>query len=239
MLRLQKTGDKYQVYDENHCLGLLQLYDNPHHMRNCYLKLDMKCLDTTISTGLFKEIKTIESRPLQVMVNSTDEATVAFLTAGGFVRRRRCYEVDTGADEYIGGKSNVQLFCAHAGDEAYAQCCRMVFDYYVETHRGVNPWTADYETFCQSMPTDAVFAKQDCEIAALAFVEGNEIAYVCGIDKRIFADFARCLVTAMFEHHETICFECDDCDWAAMTLKSMFRNQDETSFDTYILGGSL
>ena len=173
------------------------------------------------------------------MVDSTDEATIAFLIAGGFVRKRRCYEVDAGADAYIGGKSNVQLFYTHVGNTMYAQCCRMMFDYYVKTHRGVNPWTAGYETFCRSMPADVAFVRQDGEIAALAFVEGNEIAYVCGIDKQIFTDFARCLVTAMFERYKTICFECDDCDWAAMTLKSMFIDQDETSFDTYILGDSL
>lgn len=239
MLRLQKIGDKYQIYYEDHCVGAVQLYDNPCHLRNCYLKLDMKCLDKSIGAELFKQLKDIANRPLQVMVDSTDEATIAFLTAGGFVCKRRCYEVDAGADAYIGGKANVQLFYTYVGDAAYAQCCRMMFDYYVQTHRDVNPWTADYETFCQSMPTDAVFAKQDCEIAALAFVEGNEIAYVCGVDRKSFTDFARCLVTAMFEHHEAICFECDDCDWAAMTLKSMFGNQDETSFDTYILGDSL
>lgn len=239
MITLQKQDDRYCAYYGEQYIGTIKLYNNPNHMCNCYLKLDMKCLDAAIGTGLFKEIKAIADRPLQVMVDSTDEATIAFLTAGGFVGKRRCYEVDASADEYIGGNANMQLFYTYASDMEYEQCCSMLFDYYVETHKAVNPWTADYETFRYSMPTDVVFAKQDGEIIALAFVEGNEIAYVCGIDKRIFEDFARCLVGAMFKRYETICFECDDCDWAAMTLKSMFIDQDETSFDTYILGDSL
>lgn len=38
----------------------------------------------------------------------------------------------------------------------------------------------------------------------------------------------------MFGKYESIIFEADDCDGLAMELKSMFINQDEESFDTYI-----
>ena len=236
MLQLQRIGEKYIIYYDDHYMGSLQLYDNSHHMRNCYVKLDMKFIDTNISTELFKQIKDTVNRKLQVMVNASDEATIAFLTAGGFVCKRRCYEVDASGDAYIGGKGNVQLFYTYARGAVYERCCRMMFDYYVKTHRAVNPWTADYEAFCQSMPAKVVFARQDEEIVALAFIEDNEIAYVCGVDKAYFVRFARALVTSVLAEYKTVSFEADDCDWAAMILKSLFINQDDVSFDTYILG---
>lgn len=234
MICLEQVDDRYLVRWNGESIGSARLYDNPCHKKNCYVELELERLDAEISTELFRKLQDISKRPLQVMVESDNTAMVSFLTAGSFVCRRKCYEVEAGAGDYIGGKGDVQLFYSHAGDVEYDRCCYMMFDYYAETHKAVSPWTADYETFCRSMPADVAFAKQDGEIAALAFVEGDEIAYACGADKQVFTEFARCLVAAMLESNETICFECDDCDWAAMQLKFMFKNQDETSFDTYV-----
>lgn len=156
------------------------------------------------------------------------------MVAGGFECRRKCYEVEAGAEDFNGGESDVQLLHSHDGKPDYERCCRMMFDYYVQNHKTVNPWTADYETFRHDMPADVVFDELDGKITSLAFVEDNEIAYVCGTDKRHFTNFVCSLVTAMFEKHETVCFESDDCNWAAMQLRSMFKHQDETSFDSYV-----
>ena len=234
MLTLQRTDDTYIVYQNERRIGSLQLYDNPHHMRNCYVKLKLDDMNTQISAELFKELRRVTDRPLQVMADSDDTALIVFLLAGGFTCRRKCYEVEAGIDDYIGGRDIVPLERCRIGELDYKQACRMLFEHYTETHKAVNPWTADYETFCGDLPEDAICSKQDGEIVCLAFVEESEIAYVCGADEKCFAEFARSLVCAMLNKYETLCFESDDCDRAAMLLKSLFENQEETSYDTYV-----
>ena len=49
-----------------------------------------------------------------------------------------------------------------------------------------------------------------------------------------FNNFARCLVTAILTKFEGVVFECDDCDWVAVTLRSLFENQSDNSYDTYV-----
>lgn len=234
MIRLEHRDEDYAVYLDGQPIGTVRLYENPCHMQNCYVKLNLELLDTEISAELFRKMQEITKRPLQVMVSSEDTALTQFLTAGGFECRRRCYEVEAGTEDYVGGIDQVPLFHSRAGEPEYAQCCRMMFDHYAQTHREVNPWTAGYETFCRELPADVIYAMANGEIASLAFVEDNEIAYVCGRDRQHFGAFARGLAAAMLEKYESVCFESDDCDWAAMQLRSMFANPDETSFDTYV-----
>ena len=234
MLTLQRTDDTYIVYQNGCRIGSLRLYDNPHHMRNCYVKLELDEPDTGISAELFNRLQEIVSRPLQVMVDSDNAELIAFLLAGGFVCRRKCYEVETGIEDYISGQADAPLEHFRIGEPNYEKACRMLFAHYAETHKAVNPWTADDKAFCDALPEEVICTKQGGEIVSLAFVEDNEIAYVCGADKKKFAEFARSLVCAMLEKHETICFESDDCDWAAMLLRSLFKNQEDTSYDTYV-----
>lgn len=234
MLTLQRMDDTYIVYQNERRIGSLRLYDNPNHMRNCYVKLELDELNTEISAELFQELRKIAGRPLQVMVDSDNAEFISFLICGGFGCRRKCYEVEAGKVDYIGGQVDAPLEYCRVGEPDYEAACRMLFEHYKETHKAVNPWTADYETFCSELPEEVVCYKQGGEIVSLAFVEENEVAYVCGADEECFAKFARSLVCAMLDKYETICFESDDCDWAAMLLKSLFKNQEETSYDTYI-----
>ena len=234
MLTLQRTDDTYIAYQNERRIGSLQLHDNPHHMRNCYVKLKLDELDTEISAELFKELRKIAGRPLQVMVDSDNAEFISFLICGGFACRRKCYEVEAGMEDYIGGQTSAPLEPCRIGEADYEQARRMLFEHYTETHKAVNPWTADFEAFCNELPEDVICSKQGGEIVSLAFIEENEIAYICGTDEKCFADFAHSLVCTMLEKYETICFESDDCDWAAMLLKSLFKNQEETSYDTYV-----
>ena len=234
MLTLQRTDDTYIAYQNDCRIGSLRLYDNPHHMRNCYVKLELDELNTEISAELFQGLRKIAGRPLQFMVDSDDAELIAFLLSGGFVCRRKCYEVEAGKVDYIGGQVDAPLEYCRVGEPDYEAACRMLFEHYKETHKAVNPWTADYETFCSELPEEVVCYKQGGEIVSLAFVEENEIAYVCGADEECFAEFARSLVCAMLNKYEPLCFESDDCDRAAMLLRSLFQNQEETSYDTYV-----
>lgn len=216
-------------------IGTILLYDNPFHIKNCYVKLDMESLDTEFSTELFERLKEIANRSLQVMVDSDQTVLTEFLIAGGFRCKRKCYEVEAGPEDYIGGREDLKLLRFSVGTPNYEEACRMMFHHYVATHEAISPWTADYLTFCEDMPKTVICAKTDGEIVSAAFVEENEIAYVCGRDERQFAYFARALITDMLAEYGTVCFESDDCDRVAMILKSMFIRQKETSFDTYIL----
>lgn len=235
MIRLEQENEYYIVWQDDFRLGTVSLYDNLGHMGNRYVKLALDRYDTAISAELFQLLREIAERPLQAMIESNDAEQVQFLMAGGFVCNRKCYEVEACAEDYVGEQSDTSLRNTHRGEPAYDRCCEILFDHYIETHRAVNPWTAGYEAFLEDLPATVVYQELDGRITALAFVEENEIAYICGMDKSEFLDFASSLVTEMFEHYETIFFESDDCDWPAMALKSMFANQDETSFDTFVI----
>lgn len=234
MVRLVQKDGKYAVYRDEQLMGFVELYDNPGHGKNRYVRLELELLDTEISGELFSGLRALAGRPLQAMVSSEDMELIAFLTAGGFRCRRKCYEVQAGAADYIGGKGNMELTRCAAGEPDYDAACGMLFQYYLATHEAVNPWTAGYTAFSAELPADVICGKADGRMVSLAFVEGNEIAYVCGADRQHFADFARSLASVMLEKYETVFFESDDCDWAAMTLKALFTNQDESSLDTYV-----
>ena len=119
MLTLQRTDDTYIVYQDERCIGALRLYDNPHHMHNCYVKLKLDELDTEISAELFKELRKIAGRPLQVMVDLDDAELIAFLLAGGFVCRRKCNEVEADIKDYIGGQADAPLEHFRIGEPNY------------------------------------------------------------------------------------------------------------------------
>ncbi len=233
-ITLLYQNPEYAVYQDKNCVGVLQLYENPCHQKNCYVRLKMNSFDPQISAVLFDRLKKIAKRPLQVMAHSDNTALTDFLRAGGFQCRRKCYEIEAAAKDYIGGNADVQLLDSCRGKKDYENSCRMMLEYYVKTHKAVNPWTADFDMFCTKMPGEVICAKAGGQIASLAFVEGNEIAYLCGANPQHFVRFAHSLVKWMLEQYETVCLECDDCDWAAMIVRSLFQNQSAKSLDTYI-----
>lgn len=234
MITIRKQDDKYGVYHGENQLGVVALYRNINHNTNCYVKLDIKDIDNNLSAELFGNLTEIAGCPLQAMVDSDNAALVEFFLAGGFVCRRKCYEVEACADDYIGGFSDMQLCRCSIGTPDYDHCCHLMYCYYTDIHKAINPLTAGYESFCAALPGAVIYAKCEGKIASLAFVECNEIAYVCGTDKEQFSRFSRALASSMLAEYKNIFFECDDCDWAAMMLKSLFINQYDASFDTYI-----
>lgn len=239
-MRLERENSRYTVYVDDQCIGWAELYDNPYHMRNCYVKLELELerLDPEISGELFEKLRKLAGRPLQVMVSSERTELTAFLLAGGFVCRRKCYEVEACEEDYVGNRATTTLLHAHVGEPDYDLCCQLMFDSYVETHKAINPWTADYEAFCHCLPADVIYEKAAGQIINLAFTENNEIAYVCSSHKQSFSAFISSLIPWLFQKYKRVCLESDDCDWAAMELKAMFINQDGTSYDTYLYGES-
>ena len=110
-----------------------------------------------------------------------------------------------------------------------------MLDRYILTHNAISPWTGTRDDFYCNLHGMVFYNLRDGEVRDIAFIEENEIAYVCGSDVKNFHIFAEVLLSEMFKEHETVTFEADDCDEYAMVLKSLFISQLSESYDTYIL----
>lgn len=234
MIIREKSANEYDLLHNGKFIGTVALSHNLYHQTNCYVKLKLSCFDPQLSKELFAQLKDIAGCPLQVMADSDDVVLTDFLIAGGFICKRKCYEVEAEISDYIGSINKTSPCHTIAGESKYEQACRQMYEYYVASHAKINPWTSDYETFWKKVPETVLYAESESEITACAFVEDNVIAYICGKDNGHFKEFAQCLITFMLSQYETICFESDDCDRAAMTLRSLFQNLDESSYDTYV-----
>lgn len=235
MITINKYSDKCLIYYDNELLGKIMIYDNPQHTTNAYAKIEFNSLRTDISEELFIKLRMLVLRPLQVMVYSDNIDLINFLVAGGFICKRKCYEIEAIVNDYIGKNFDKQIFECSVGDKYYEECCNMMFNHYVVAHKAVNPWTADYKTFCSKLTNTAMFSKCSGKVMSVAFVENNEIAYVCTSSNEDFYVFAQSLISIMFKEYSSIFFECDDCDYEAMILKNLFIHQDDRAFCTYIL----
>lgn len=234
MVTLMPDENTVAVCVDGACVGHIRLSDNPCHKRNCYIDLELNCYDNAVSAELFAKLAHWTQRPLQAMVNSGDAQITDFLIAGGFASKRKCYEVEACREDYVGIPAQTPLYRASAGERAYELCCETMYGHYINNHKDVNPWTAELSDFCSNLPKEVIYGMDGEEIVNVAFVEDGEIAYICSNNLPLFHGFAARLINDLFSRHETIFFESDDCDWAAMQLKSMFKNQDEVSFDTYV-----
>ncbi len=95
MIQVVHQGDNhYKVYDSGEDVGCISVSQNPYHNRHLYLNLELRRYDPSIAAELQHEL----NRPLQVMLYAS-ESMHDFLIAGGFERRRRCYEWEARAED--------------------------------------------------------------------------------------------------------------------------------------------
>ncbi len=232
----REAENSLAVFCNEKSIGKIELYSNPFHKQNQYLHLHLSEYETAWAVPLFSDIQKTVKKPLQVMVSSTDAEQVKFLLAGGFVCKRKCYEMDVTAKELVLKSESTLINAAEKGVKEYDMCCKLLFDYYKQTHAGVNPLTADYIEFCERLPENVLYQSCLGQITHFAFVEENEIAYIGSTDVSSIQCFTESLVQMLFSDYERICFECDNGDAAAMRLKGLFNTETPESFDTYILG---
>lgn len=212
----------------------MTLYDVPEYSANHYLKLELDNLDRDSGPELFRRVRMIAHKPMLVKVSSDDLSMVRLLTASGFTCKRRRYRVRAGMDDYIANTGSVVLHDTSRGQRDYERCCRKLYEYHLACYGEVEPWTAGYGRFCQMLPEKAVYSVNRGDIGSVAFVNRNEVAGICGLNKRSVRNFAQCLAISLLLRYETVCFEYDSCDWASMVLQSLFRNLAVTSLDTYV-----
>ncbi len=230
-----ESDSEYGIFDADRFIGSVTTSQNPYHAKNIYLHIALETYDVAAAAGLFGRLRKLLGRPMQVMLESGNTNQAAWLLAGGFKRARRCYETQVSADDLkcsIGG--HMLLEKATQGSEEYRLCCEMLYHSYAKTHEAVSPLTASLEEFCRDLPENAVFHMENGQITHWAFVEENEIAYVGTNVPGEFQPFAETLLSQMLAEHGNIFFKCDDCDPAAMGLRSFFALPDAPYCDTYI-----
>ena len=102
MVQLKINQNYVRVYVDGALIGTIELYSNSCHMQNQYLKIEHMGFDSQISAKLFRKLFDLIRRPLQIMTDSDNLPLIAFITAGGFVCKRKCYEVEATLENYIG-----------------------------------------------------------------------------------------------------------------------------------------
>lgn len=213
----------------------METYRNRFHNSFLYLRIDKTEADT-LSPSVFEELSRKYGMPLQVMTPSDAERIITLLQKAGFQLKRRCYEmIVSPADLLSPHPTKAQkLFISQKGAPAFSACAELMYGYYKNTHAAVNPLTASFCEFVEMLPTTVLYTSAASEPSSATFLEENEIAYLYSRDPANFADFARSLLWYMFDQYDTITFEADDTDWAAMELKSFFAPRGEPTFDTYV-----
>ena len=240
MISIVPQGDhRYNVCRDGQDIGRITVSTNPYHNRNLYLDLALTQYDPAIAKELFSLLRRELGKPLQVMTDSWKNHH-DFLTAGGFERRRRCYELEVSPSDLIAPlHASTELHTATKGSPIYAACCELLYAYYRETHAPVSPLTVDLDVFCADLPETVMCCIADGTPIHSAFIEPDksecEIAYVATADLSSFCAFAQTLLHALFQKCGTLTAECDDTDPAAMAVKSLFHTSSDESYDTYIL----
>ncbi|HFI0102374.1 TPA: GNAT family acetyltransferase [Streptococcus suis] len=231
MLDISYQANTFHISYQGNPLGKIHSYQNPYHQTNIYLRLDLVDFNCTIAEQLFQSLQTsFDRKPLQVMLSSAEQEKIHLLTAAGFVCKRKCYEFEVTKQDYLGQTGTTNLITARKGTALYQRASQRLFDHYQTVHQDINPWTASQEDFDKDLP-DLVYTDSE----NWAFVENNEVAYVCGKDEQSFDSFIQAIICQLFEQYEQISFEADNRDPIAMRLADHFRFPNKPSWDTYIL----
>ncbi len=229
------NNHKYSISIDGSSIGYIETYENKFHSSNCYLRPNLIEYEKMVASRIFDEISRQEDKPLQMMLNASDKEKIAFIKSGGFVCKRKCYNMAVTIDDLI-YRSDQQValnYCQYGSDE-YKQCASLMYHHYKQTHQKINPLTASCEDFKSILPKSAFYQKCHSKIESVIFVKDNEIAYICLSDTENALDFAYAVICELFNKHSCIVFECDHIDNSAMRLASMFNVDLNSSYNTYI-----
>ena len=235
-MKITKHKDEYLIEKSGEQLVKVETYRNSYHMSHCYIKFDLENLVAISDPTVFQIIADEEKSPLQVMLSSLETQKITFLASQGFKKVRSCHEMEVKKEDLLKELSSgdSKIFKASRGQNDYRECCELQFNYYKETHQAINPLSAIFDDFTKILPAEAYYVRNNDGIQHVAFVADNLIAYVCSKDDSTFDNFALAVVNRLFEDNQSIEFEADNVDWAAMTLKNLFLTNSPETFDTWI-----
>ncbi len=229
---------RYEVFDSGSSIGTVSSSINPFHATHAYLNLELTRYDPASASELFALLRAELGLPLQAMLDSRETEKIRFVTAGGFQRRRRCFEMVVGEKDLVCPVQEIiPIQETKAGEKAYQECCTLLYGHYARTHMAISPLTADRPTFDQALPDTVFFYPANGAVEHCAFVEENEIAYVASLHMESYHAFAEALLSQLLEQYKCISFEADSTDPVAMALRDFFQHSDKDSFDTFILNG--
>lgn len=213
----------------------MKTYENLFHRGHLYFVMEVEDTEEEIIQNI-NDLLREDERPLQTAVSSDDSEHIRLLREMGFLRKRKCYEMDVGRSDLLLHleKNPCELLAAEVGSDAYSACAERIFSHYARTHAAVNPLTASLEAFSKILPAQTFYIETDGVIRALAFIEKNEIAYLASDSPEDLPSFFETLLARMFMKYDRIFFEADDVDPTAMALMNMFSKKPLVSFDTYI-----
>ncbi|MBG9983238.1 hypothetical protein HZY86_09225 [Aerococcaceae bacterium DSM 111020] len=235
-MNITKHKEGYIVEKDGVLLAKIETYRNPYHMSNCYINFDLDSLVRIEDTNIFQLITDEEKSSLQVMLSSLETQKASFLSSQGFKKVRICYEMEVKKKDLKMALSPQQIDISKANwsQSDYKDCCKLMFKYYKDTHEPINPLSCTFDEFIKLMPAEVYFVGSSNDIHHVAFVNDNEIAYVSSRDEISFDRFALAVVNELYKDHQSIVFEADHVDSAAMRLKSLFLTDTTETFDTWI-----
>lgn len=235
-VNITKHKEEYVINKDGEQLAKVKTYRNPYHLSNCYVDFDLYSVERIDERNIFKMISEEEKSPLQVMLSSLETQKANFLASQGFIKVRMCHEMEVNKKDLLSGlpSRKSKIFKANRDQSAYNECSNLLFNYYKETHETINPLTATFDTFIKDMTTEVFYAKSNDNIQHVAFIEDNEIAYICSRDEIAFDSFALSVIDELLVANQSIIFEADNVDWAAMRLKNLFQTDSNETFDTWV-----
>ena len=226
----------YYIRSGGKKLAAAEVYSNPFHAGNAYLRIVAEDRRFVLASGLIPFIRLEEARPLEAVVSNEDQELCALLSACGFSLRRRCFEMRVTESDLKTELAVPDLRIERAGNKAeHAACSALLFGHYRRTHEAINPLTASFEEFCGQLPREAYFVRSSERVSCAAFIEDNELAYVCFEDGEDAPRFLRAVVGMLFSRFREVVFEADDTDPAAMELMALFSCGALAEYDTYIM----
>lgn len=236
-MKISKSSDsQYLISGAGQSIPAVEVFQNTFHAQHVYLKLLTDDFRLLAESKILPYIRSAEGRPLQAMVSTKECDVVRLLQKSGFERKRRCSEMKvrkTDLKRKLRRSTCIQE--GHTGEKRYEDCSYFLYQYYQKTHESVSPLTAPYEVFRQRLPEQVFFPCSADTISCAAFVDGNELAYVCAENRAVFSAFIEEVLSRMFDACSELCFEADDTDWAASALKDLFSCEAENCYDTYVL----
>ena len=132
-----------EVKNEGIDIIKIPYYFNSFHNSNVYFKIDEVKLFDKLNSELLNKLSSYFGKPIQIMISSERKDATDMLKNLGFERKRVCYEVEVGKEDYsIYEKDDeIRLITAHKGSKEFEICADLMLERYMKTHLEINPWT--------------------------------------------------------------------------------------------------